>query len=792
MEWEGGVAAGRRTPRAPLRARPQRMRTQKRWSQASARSATSMSRPVWYRDKDRLQIGGVSRYTVRYEGVGNACGELYLRLKNIERLSIRAIHLLNGPFILYCHVVPCNYTHQRRFTPQRPQPNGPQQLLALPLRLPLLALIATAPAPKGRFDDLNEVEFRNEIKPGQTFNVPLRLNHNLLRRRLEDGRCQYEWLVDVVLQIVVTTYTYIHYDLMVGDDFKAMKRINHGLNAVTALTALGELMSPQNSGLHLHMVELPLNQSMNPALKVTKQSGDELWSTPPKDLKAPVHLVIVTHGIFANVSADMLYLKDSLEAKLGQNVIVRGYMGNAGHSERGVKKLGIRVADYVIALVESVEETKEFVINKISFVGHLLGGLVQLYAIKYILTVRDLTFFSLRNIEPDHLICMASPLLGVLNEMSFIISWFLDIGALGKTGRDLTLLKKIPTLKDFRMNSKHGESDAAHHRHVHDNFKPLLEVLPNEPLQGFLRKFNHLTLYANAVNDGIVPLRTASLLYLDWEALGDVGGIQEKERKGEDRPQDTKDPQSRSCASSGHGSIKTVRSTAQDSIGEVPDDTGLSKPSGADEVKTQLHRYKEFFSLNLKRKSRAKLNRKFMLINAKGYDPDMVKGGEESDDDDDTQGANDDEEVENEPNEDNDADYPLLNIPPKASAVELALHTLICPVPSNTYIDDPETRPDVIFHDKYYNFKSMPAEKSINLRRNRIGRFIFKYYDHKVEKQVKIARKYHDGITWRKVLVHLPPDAHNNIVVRRRFSNGYGWGVVDHVVGLFQEPKPKM
>ncbi|KAJ8137432.1 hypothetical protein OY671_009355, partial [Metschnikowia pulcherrima] len=34
---------------------------------------------------------------------------------------------------------------------------------------------------------------------------------------------------------------------------------------------------------------------------------------------------------------------------------------------------------------------------------------------------------------------------------------------------------------------------------------------------------------------------------------------------------------------------------------------------------------------------------------------------------------------------------------------------------------------------------------------------------------------------WRKVLVYLPPDAHNNIIVRRRFANGYGWGVIEHL-----------
>jgi hypothetical protein len=46
----------------------------------------------------------------------------------------------------------------------------------------------------------------------------------------------------------------------------------------------------------------------------------------------------------------------------------------------------------------------------------------------------------------------------------------------------------------------------------------------------------------------------------------------------------------------------------------------------------------------------------------------------------------------------------------------------------------------------------------------------------------KIARAYHHDVSWRKVLVRLEPDAHNNIIVRRMFANAYGWPVVKHLV----------
>lgn len=45
----------------------------------------------------------------------------------------------------------------------------------------------------------------------------------------------------------------------------------------------------------------------------------------------------------------------------------------------------------------------------------------------------------------------------------------------------------------------------------------------------------------------------------------------------------------------------------------------------------------------------------------------------------------------------------------------------------------------------------------------------------------KIARAYHKDLSWRKVLVRLEPDAHNNMVVRRMFANAYGWPVIKHL-----------
>lgn len=762
---------------------------------------------LWYRDKDSLQIGGVSRYVIRYRShrsLGRK--EIYLRLKNVEKTTIRAIHFLNGPFIVYAHVVPHNYDHRETFKPEDSDHNS-------------------------------EVRFENQIKPGQTFNVRLALNSNSLvadaptndddwgqnpapqeqdtaivdpgskidlagsetdpahtipnitktspepKPSTEDANyVVHGWTLDIVSQIVITRNTSVEYELLIGDDFPSMKRLNHG-SLQSTLTNLG----PRKSHGEL------LNRASNPNLSVEKLTAKDLWATKPKHPKKPFHLVIVTHGVFLNLTADMLYVKEILEARAAdENVVVKGYAGNAGKTEKGVKRLGTGCAEYIVDLLNQMASLG-YTVDRISFVAHSLGGPVQLYALKHILITHGNDFFSRRNISLKHLVFLASPLLGILSEMSFVISWFLDLGTLGKTGRDLTLLKKMPSLKAASESKM-------------DTFKPILETIPDDPVGPFLESFRHLTVYANAVNDGIVPLRTSALLYLDYGALGDVKELK-KERnhlsKGRPLELGNKDtpthlspnviggPRQLLHSGSRVHSIRTNASASSEvstgTVGEVPEDEDSEKKP------TISEKYRAFLKLNfnLEKPKMSRRDRAFLRISAKGEDPRLVK----------TQSSaaslpqnttNSTFEEPKSPDGLSGQDLPetnigngeSLNIPPRALAVESALSTLICPVPSNTYIDEPELRDGVIFHDKVYRFDSTP--EPLEVRRSTFGRVLFRYTDWKHEKQVKIARKYHRaGLRWRKVLVSLPPDAHNNIIVRRRFANGYGWDVVEHLAEMF-------
>lgn len=234
-----------------------------------------------------------------------------------------------------------------------------------------------------------------------------------------------------------------------------------------------------------------------------------------------------------------------------EQVIVRGFHDNVCRTERGIKYLGRRLARYVLHLVypstspppptgpnklhkqrpthhhphltpfaafasladHESDDVPPYKITSISFVGHSLGGLVQTYAIAYI-HAHSPNFFT--DITPISFVALATPFLGLSNENPMYVKFALDFGLVGRTGQDLGLTWRAPS-----AFSAFTAKPAAAARPT-DTSKPLLRILPTGPAHEVLKKFRNRTVYANVVNDGIVPLRTSCLLFLDWKGLGKV------------------------------------------------------------------------------------------------------------------------------------------------------------------------------------------------------------------------------------------------------------------------------
>lgn len=671
--------------------------------------------------------------------------------------------------------------------------------------------------------------------------------------------------------------------------------------------------------------------------------------------KKRVHLVILTHGLHSNLGSDMLFLKESIDAaakqakldakarrrkerenkqqrhenpestgqestethqELGEpddeelddeEVIVRGFSGNATRTERGIKYLGKRLARYVLSITHpdqpflpagkasqdvlshafkgeasvqqdksgnpshkhstihqkgSEDDTRGYKITNISFIGHSLGGLVQTYAIAYI-QKHSPQFFDL--IKPINFISLASPFLGLNHENPMYVKFALDFGLVGRTGQDLGLTWRAPTIARNGWGaivSNLGEN--AHKKVMGESqpeSKPLLRILPTGPAHRALKKFRNRTVYSNVVNDGIVPLRTSCLLFLDWQGLGRVekarreAGLVEtvvgfgwaeltganvtSPRSGPWTPRDGSGagtPVSGSTTPVGIADSHEVPQPATDAVME--DDrqslravTPYSEYPQSTATTSNHNPFSGFFNFfkshNETSKPPSPPSAKQKKIYQRSQTLHLEGNTSETSQESQKSKVTSGHELSGE----SDAG---VSAPPKTSFFESAGDLLNPKLPSVEYLIDPESRPRAIFHDRVYHPEDIPPPPlkkrptgSLAIRRSSFKRTSSssslrntdsgsstpytgppthqdsmasaKDYDDtahtnpdkdpaevidsanmKVEE--KIARAYHRDMSWRKVLVKLEPDAHNNLICRRMFANAFGWPVVKHLV----------
>lgn len=599
---------------------------------------------------------------------------------------------------------------------------------------------------------------------------------------------------------------------------------------------------------------------------------------------------------------------DDEDAEEGE-VIVRGFSGNATRTERGIKYLGKRLARYVLSLTYPDQpflpagkaaqevlshafkgeatvqqdsggnpshkhstiqkkapsrEARGYKIVKISFIGHSLGGLVQTYAVAYI-QKHSPQFFDL--IKPINFVALASPFLGLNHENPMYVKFALDFGLVGRTGQDLGLTWRAPTIARNGWGAIVSNLGENAHKKVmgepQPESKPLLRILPTGPAHRALKKFRNRTVYSNVVNDGIVPLRTSCLLFLDWQGLGRVdkarreAGLVEtvvgfgwaeltganvtSPRNGPWAPREgseTDSPASGAATPIGAANSLEVPQPPTDAVME--DDRESLRPVTSNYREGDQSHIKQtattnnnnpfsgFFAFFKKETEASKPpsppSAKQKKIYQRSQTLHLEGNGSET-----SQSSQSRVTSGHELSEDAASG---VSAPPKTSFFESAGDVLNPKLPSVEYLIDPEQRPRTIFHDRVYHPQDIPPPPlkkrptgPLAVRRSTFKRSgstsslptesgtsspypapahqdslaSTKDYDDtantnpdkdpdeiidgsnmKVEE--KIARAYHRDLSWRKVLVKLEPDAHNNMICRRMFANAFGWPVVKHLV----------
>lgn len=784
------------------------------------------------------------------------------------------------------------------------------------------------------------------------------------------------WIIEITSQIIFSNSASVSFELLVSRDERSL---DLGLAAVARSEEreLGQVHDHQQ-GKHGHASHPAQRKGVySKAVNLVVDDTTSLWDKPAlpeweeehkrasqdehrrrshshgrhhahgrrtTKKQRKIHLVVLTHGLHSNLGADMLYMKESIDATVkqaresarqrrraaqkamdpdtesnqekqdrsaqhnaehdtstaplsggqediehddGENesgdeeeVVVRGFNGNCVRTERGIQYLGKRLARYVLEMTYPdqpfipVEKTMANTISStlsgsskdkdegvpappkhsvkrvppregeqlpykftsISFIGHSLGGLVQTYAIAYI-HKHSPEFFQ--NIRPINFICMASPLLGLSNENPMYVKFALDFGLVGRTGQDLGLSWRPPTLAKSgwaAMMSAFGADDNKKNNQEDPSTKPLLRILPTGPAHQVLRMFRNRTTYSNVVNDGIVPLRTSCLLFLDWRGLGRV----EKARRengligtvatwgwSELTGQYSSPNPSRGDVNSLESPISDSQKSPTQDQDEVPQpsDQAISQDDESQAATKNNEPQAHQFLRNQKRAASGQPNPPSEQKKSGGLMPpaltldgilnffrpstnqtkndrkmfqrsQTIQAQQAAENSDQAHDISTDEGSQKRPRatrgdsiiEDPTNPHAL----PKTTIFESAGDILNPPVPPRSWIIDPSTRARTIFHDRVYHPEDIPPPPM--KRPTRLGRSFSSDSSFKSDAssagsidsssmrvEEKIARAYHKDLSWRKVLVRLEPDAHNNIFVRRMFANAYGWPVVKHL-----------
>ncbi|KAF2145124.1 uncharacterized protein K452DRAFT_295667 [Aplosporella prunicola CBS 121167] len=889
-----------------------------------------------------VKVGEVVRYTLTYtpaeDRILPSPQHLCVKVRNTSAIPLRAAYL-HGPYTLHVAAYPSTFNPNRKV--ENPKKDG----------VP---------------------DFEPNLKAGGSFTTTLVVPEDIREHggnraaTSDDGQPKSAtWIIEIHSQILFSNSASVNFEVLVGRDERS---VEYGV-ATGAAATHGQVQDHQQGqhkgrrpsqpkGVYSRAVKLVVDDTTSlwnkPALPEWEDEGEDKGaerasqdghtgkeSQQENKVKKQknIHVVIITHGLHSNLGADMLYLKESIDASAAQarmdarkrkraarkgkpapeesdnvagtstaplsggqedidedaaedddsddeEVIVRGFGGNAVRTERGIQYLGKRLAKHILELTHpdqpflpvkktlkkkmshtfagskqdedegipahggssvhqsrpgSEEKPRAYRYTSISFVGHSLGGLVQTYAVAYIHKHSPEFFLK---IKPVNFICLASPLLGLSNENPMYVKFALDFGLVGRTGQDLGLTWRPPTLARngwaAMVSGFGGQKDQ---KQEDPGAKPLLRILPTGPAHQVLRMFRNRTVYSNVVNDGIVPLRTSCLLFLDWRGLGRVEKARREnglvgtlaswgfaELTGQnsspnpsrlaipDMYQNNDDSgTSTPITPIGEGPSTTVPQPGEDAVNQdetaqassepqshqflsdnqretvqsatSPKKAGASNQSSASNTNpiTGFINYLKGATTTPKDKRMYKRSQTLMAMGDEGQEGRSHSSEEEQQQQQHgrppaTRGDSSTEDAHND------------NAPPKTTLFEMAGDILNPPIPPMSWIIDPATRSRTIFHDRVYHPEDIPPPPL-----KRPGRMARSFSEHSVGStstaetahtatdgsgmrvEEKIARSYHKDLSWRKVLVRLEPDAHNNIVVRRMFANAYGWPVIQHL-----------
>ncbi|KAF3993303.1 hypothetical protein FT663_00577 [Candidozyma haemuli var. vulneris] len=199
------------------------------------------------------------------------------------------------------------------------------------------------------------------------------------------------------------------------------------------------------------------------------------------------HLVVLVHGIWGN-SSHMSYLADQIQrqskaANASESVVVYKTGSHSGYKTYdGIDVNGKRVADEIFAETSRLNDSGSGKVTKVSVIGYSLGGLMSRYALGILYHHK---YFE--DVQPVHFVTFCTPHVGTNSISSSLSSKIFNLVApyvLVYSGQQMFLNDKTAVVGN-------------------DDKLPLLVWMADSksPFYKALARFQHRSLYGNAIND---------------------------------------------------------------------------------------------------------------------------------------------------------------------------------------------------------------------------------------------------------------------------------------------------
>lgn len=265
----------------------------------------------------------MNRYTITYTPADDPTlptpSALHVKVRNTSATPLRAAYL-HGPYTLYTACYPTTFD----------------------------------PNVEYRGDETEDIpQFEPYLKAGGSWDGLITVSQHIRHTQQDtsndeiqrDNRKSVTWVIEVVSQVIFSSSASVHFEILVGRDEKSVnifseihppaqlrehwyfRRKGEKVTATKGVFSKSVTLVVDDTSSIWNSPPFPLFEEKEMAQRERRRSPRNSEgsatesrvhpdSTPPKRAarKKKVHFVVLTHGLHSNLGADMLYLKESIDA----------------------------------------------------------------------------------------------------------------------------------------------------------------------------------------------------------------------------------------------------------------------------------------------------------------------------------------------------------------------------------------------------------------------------------------------------------------------------------------------